>query len=49
MVLTITEEELVQMKMIVVDKDEREALRLLKDFLKRLEQQKSLGLKSHLE
>ncbi len=49
MVLTITEEEFVQMKMIVVDKDERQALRLLKNFLKRLEQQKNLGLKSHLD
>jgi len=37
------------MKMIVMDSDEREALRLLKDFLKRLEQQKNLGLKSHLD
>jgi hypothetical protein len=49
MVLTISEKEFVQMKMIVMDKDEREALRLLKEFLKRLEQQKNLGLKSHLD
>ncbi len=48
MVLTITEEEFVQLKMIVMDKDEKEALRLLKELLKRLEQQKNLGLKSHL-
>ncbi len=49
MVLTITDEEFIQMKMIVVDKDEKEALRLLKDLFKRLEQQKNLGLKSHLD
>ncbi len=48
MVLKITEAEFVQLKMIVMDKDEREALRLLKELLKRLEQQKKLGLKSHL-
>ena len=49
MVLTISEEEFVQMKMIVMDRDEKEAFRLLKEFLKRLEQQKNLGLKSHLD
>jgi hypothetical protein len=49
MVLTISEEEFVQMKMIIMDRDEGEAFRLLKEFLKRLEQQKNLGLKSHLD
>jgi len=49
MVLNISEEEFVHLKMIVVDRDEGEALRLLKEFLKRLEQQKNLGLKSHLD
>lgn len=49
MVLNISEEEFVHMKMIIMDRDEGEALRLLKDFLKRLEQQKNLGLKSHLD
>jgi hypothetical protein len=49
MVLTISEEEFVEMKMIIMDRDEGEALRLLKEFLKRLEQQKNLGLKSHLD
>ena len=49
MVLTITDEELVRMKMIVMDGDAGEALRLLKDLVKRLEQQKNLGLKSHLD
>lgn len=49
MVLSITDEELVRMKMIVLDRDEKEALTLLKQLLKRLEQQKNLGLKSHLD
>ncbi len=49
MVLNISDKELVQMELIVMDRDEGEALRLLKEFLKRLEQQKNLGLKSHLE
>ena len=49
MVLTITDEELVRMKMIVLDRDENEALTLIKELLKRLEQQKNLGLKSHLD
>ncbi len=49
MVLTITDEELVRMKMIVLDRDEEEALALIKELLKRLEQQKNLGLKSHLD
>jgi hypothetical protein len=49
MVLTITDEELLRMKMIVLDKDEKEALALIKELLKRLEQQKNLGLKSHLD
>ena len=49
MVLTITDEELVHMKMIVMDGDAKEALRMLKELVKRLEQQKNLGLKSHLD
>ncbi|NLI83051.1 MAG: hypothetical protein GX443_15390 [Deltaproteobacteria bacterium] len=48
MVLTITEQEFVQMKMIVMDRDEGGALALLKEFLKRIEQQKNKALKSHL-
>ena len=49
MVLTITDEEFVRMKMIVLDKDEKDALLLVKELVKRLEQQKNLGLKSHLD
>ncbi len=43
------EEELVQIEMSVMDGNERAAFRLLKEFLERLEQQKNLGLKSHLD
>jgi ArsR family metal-binding transcriptional regulator len=49
MVLTISDEEFVHMKMIVMDGDAKEALRMLKELVKRLEQQKNLGLKSHLD
>ena len=49
MVLTISEEEFLQMKMVVLDKDRDEALRLIKSFVARLEQQDNQGLKSHLD
>jgi hypothetical protein len=49
MVLTISEEELLQMKMVVMDKDRDQALTLIKNFLARLEQQGNRGLKSHLD
>jgi len=49
MVLTISEEEFLQMKMVVMDKDRDEALRLIKNFVARLEQQGNRGLKSHLD
>jgi hypothetical protein len=49
MVLTISEEELLQMKMVVMDKDRDQALTLIKSFLARLEQQGNRGLKSHLD
>jgi hypothetical protein len=48
MVLTITDEEFLLMKTVAMDRDATEALRLLKEFVKRLEQQKNLGMKSHL-
>jgi len=48
MVLTITDEEFLRMKTVVMDRDDEDALRLLKEFVKRLEQQKNLGMKSHL-
>ncbi|MDY0041238.1 MAG: hypothetical protein RBS57_13080 [Desulforhabdus sp.] len=49
MVLNISDEEFVNIKMVVMDRDEQEALRILKELLKRLEQQKNQGLKSHLD
>ena len=47
-VMAITESEFIRMKSAVMDKDGGEALQLLKEFIKRLEQQENLGLKSHL-
>lgn len=49
MVLTITAEELIRIKQALLDEDGGEALRLLRAFHKRLEQQTSAGLKSHLD
>lgn len=49
MVLTISEDEFMQMKMAVLDKDSDEALRLVKEFVKRVELQAQQGLKSHLD
>ena len=49
MVLAVTDEEFLAMKMAVMDGDEKEALRILKEFVKRLEQQTQRGVKSHLE
>ena len=49
MVLTITDEELIRMKMIVADRDEKDALLIVKELVKRLEQQKNLRIRSHLD
>jgi len=48
MVLTISDEEIQQMQAALMDKDGEEALRLLKEFMKRLDRQKRSGMKSHL-
>jgi len=48
MVLTISDEEIQQMKAALLDEDGEEALKLLKEFMKRLDQQKRSGMKSHL-
>lgn len=48
MVLTITVEDMQRMKLIVLDGDEKEALKLIKEFIKRLDQQAHRGMKSHL-
>jgi hypothetical protein len=47
-VVTINESEFILMKSAVMDKDGEEALKLLKEFIKRLEKQENRGLKSHL-
>jgi len=49
MVLTIREDEFLLMKMVVVDTDRDEALRLVRGFVARLEQQDNQVLKSHKE
>lgn len=49
MVLSIAEKEFLQMKQVLMDDDHEEALRLIKAFHKRLEQQKYQGMKSHLD
>ena len=48
MVLTISNQEFQEMRMAAMDDDEDEALRLIKVFIKRLEQQKQQGMKFHL-
>lgn len=48
MVLTITPEDFQRMKMAVLERDEKEALKLLKEFIKQLDQQAHSGMKSHL-
>jgi hypothetical protein len=49
MVLTIRDDEFVRMKMAVTDGDEKDALQIVKELIRRLEQQKARGLKSHLD
>jgi len=48
MVLTISNQEFQEMRMAAMDDDKDEALSLIKVFIKRLEQQKQQGMKSHL-
>jgi hypothetical protein len=48
MILTILETEMQQMQAALLDKDGEEALRLLKEFMKRLDKQTRSGMKSHL-
>jgi hypothetical protein len=49
MVLNISDGEFIRMKVAVTDNDEKDALQIIKEFVRRLEQQKNLGLKSHLD
>ncbi len=49
MILTITDQEFQEMRMAAMDDDKNEAFRLIKNFIKKLEQQKHQGMKSHLD
>ena len=49
MVLTISEQDLQRMKGVLLDQDRDEALRLVRDLLRRLEIQSNQCLKSHLD
>jgi len=49
MILTISSHEFQVMRMAAMDDDKDEALRMIKAFIKRLEQQKQQGMKSHLD
>ena len=48
MILAISDQEFQEMQMAVMDDDKDEALRLIKVFIKRLEQQKQQGMRFHL-
>jgi hypothetical protein len=49
MVLTISDEEFMCMKTAALDGDKQESLRLIREFVKRIEQQQRQGMKSHLD
>ncbi len=49
MILEISDQEFQEMQMATMDADKDEALRLIKVFIKRLEQQKQQGMKFHLQ
>lgn len=48
MVIEITPDELMKMKGALLDEDGKQALFIIKEFVKRIEQQKNAGMKSHL-
>ncbi|MBS0014082.1 MAG: hypothetical protein KFF46_08930 [Desulfobacterales bacterium] len=47
-VIEITDQEEMQMKAALLDEDGNEALRLIKELIRRSEQKKNAGMKSHL-
>ena len=49
MVLTFTDQDVMKMREIVLDENREQALKLIKEILKRLDQQKNTGMKSHLD
>ncbi len=48
-VLELSEQEVVQMKAVVMDREGEEALHLLKVFIQRMEKKRHAGMKSHLD
>lgn len=48
MILSFTDQKLQEMRAVILDDDKDEALRLVKSFIKRLEQQKHQEMKSLL-
>lgn len=49
MILSLTDSDVIKMKEVVLDGDRDEALKLVRELIKRLDQQKNAGLKSHLD
>jgi hypothetical protein len=49
MVLTISENDLMRMKAVLMDEDRGAALKIIRELVKRLQAQSGQGLKSHLD
>lgn len=49
MILTTSHQEFQEMRMVAVDDDKNEILRLIKGFIKGLDQKKHQGMKFHLD
>ena len=49
MILTISDEDLMRMKEALLDDDRDEALKIVRELVKRLHIQSGKGLKSHLD
>jgi hypothetical protein len=49
MTLTLTEEDIVRMRAIVLDDDSKDGLVFIKELLKRIDKSKNAGMKSHLD
>jgi len=48
-ILSLTEQDSMRMKALIIDEDKAEAFRLIKEFVRRLELQQQKGMKSHLD
>lgn len=49
MTITLTEEDILRMRGIILDKDSEDSLAIVKELLKRIDQSKNAGMKSHLD